>query len=63
MSPTVFKASGLRFFFFSREEPRMHVHVRGANGEATFWLEPSVTLALNKGLSLKEINRAQHAIG
>ena len=29
MSPTVFRAKGFRFFFFSREEPRMHVHVHG----------------------------------
>lgn len=27
MSPTVFREKGYRFFFFSREEPRMHVHV------------------------------------
>ncbi len=27
MSPTVFRERGYRFYFFSREEPRMHVHV------------------------------------
>ncbi|MFN7338865.1 MAG: DUF4160 domain-containing protein, partial [bacterium] len=27
MSPTVFREDGYRFFFFSREETRMHVHV------------------------------------
>ena len=26
MSPTVFRYKGYRFFFFSREEVRMHVH-------------------------------------
>ena len=26
MSPTIFREGGYRFFFFSREEPRMHVH-------------------------------------
>jgi len=26
MSPTVFKKAGFRFFFFSREEARPHVH-------------------------------------
>ena len=27
MSPTVFREKGYRFFFFSREEPRAHVHI------------------------------------
>jgi len=27
MSPTVLKEAGYRFFFFSREELRMHVHI------------------------------------
>jgi len=42
MSPTIFRERGYRFFFFSLEESRMHVHVRSGNGEAEFWLEPSV---------------------
>jgi hypothetical protein len=33
-SPTVFREAGFRFYFFSREEPRMHIHVQGQNGEA-----------------------------
>jgi hypothetical protein len=36
MSPTIFREGGFRFYFFSREEPRMHVHVQGQNGEAKF---------------------------
>lgn len=36
MSPTVFKEAGYRFFFFSREEPRMHVHIVSEDGEASF---------------------------
>ena len=47
MSPTVFKESGYRFFFFSREEKRIHVHVISGDGEAKFWLEPEVELAKN----------------
>ena len=39
MSPTVFKEKGYRFFFFSREELRMHIHVSSHDGEAKFWLE------------------------
>ncbi|MEH6608803.1 MAG: DUF4160 domain-containing protein [Halioglobus sp.] len=49
MSPTVFRERGYRFYFFSREETRKHVH--GADGEAKFWLEPEIELAKNYGLS------------
>jgi hypothetical protein len=36
----VFREKGYRFFFFSREEPRAHVHIHCSDGEAKFWLEP-----------------------
>ena len=58
MSPTVFREAGFRFYFFSREESRMHVHVQGQNGEAKFWPEPAIELAKNAGLSQREINAA-----
>jgi hypothetical protein len=51
MSPTIFRERGFRFLFFSREEPRIHVHVQCADGEAKFWLDPAITLAKSKGLS------------
>lgn len=38
------RVKGFRFYFFSREEPRAHVHVQHAEGEATFWIEPTVEL-------------------
>jgi hypothetical protein len=44
MSPTVFKFKGYRFFFFSREEERMHIHVECSDGEAKFWLVPEIEL-------------------
>jgi hypothetical protein len=50
MSPTVLRIEGYRFYFFSREETRMHVHVQHADGEAKFWLEPLIELAQNHGL-------------
>jgi len=56
MSPTVFRYRGYRFFIFSREETRMHVHVYCADGEAKFWLTPNVSLAQNYGLSKSQIN-------
>jgi hypothetical protein len=55
MSPTVFRERGYRFFFFSREEPRMHIHVISAKGEAKFWLEPAIELAQNWGLPPKDL--------
>lgn len=59
MSPTVFKANGFRFFFFSKEESRMHVHVSSSKGEAKFWLEPIVALAQYFNLSQKDLREAQ----
>ena len=58
MSPTIFRESGFRFYFFSREEPRMHVYVQGQNGEAKFWLEPVIELAQFVGLSRHELKEA-----
>ena len=58
MSPTIFRAKGLRFFFFSREESRVHVHVIGGDGEAKIWMEPSIELARNAGLSWTELGTA-----
>lgn len=55
MSPTIFREGGYRFYFFSREELRMHVHVCSAQGEAKFWLEPVIALAQNAGLSPRQL--------
>ena len=55
MSPTIFRERGFRFFFFSREESRMHVHVHCGQGEAKFWLEPQIELAQNYGLAAKDL--------
>ncbi|MDJ0656144.1 MAG: DUF4160 domain-containing protein [Xanthomonadales bacterium] len=44
----------LRTHFFSREEPRMRVHVLSGDGEAKFCLEPEIELARNY-----RFNRAQ----
>ncbi len=57
MSPTVFRECGYRFFFFSREEERMHVHVLSGNGEAKFWLEPEIELAKNYHYSRITVER------
>lgn len=62
MGPTLFRERGYRFFFFSREEPRMHVHVHHANGEAKFWLEQDIALAQNYGLSQNALNEVEAMI-
>ena len=62
MSPTIFKKAGLRFYFFSREEDRPHVHVQGDRGEAKYWLEPEIVLAQNFGLSRASLGTALRLI-
>jgi hypothetical protein len=58
--PTVLRVGGFRFHFYSDEsEEPAHIHVRSANGECKFWLEP-VGLAGNRGIprhDLREIER------
>jgi hypothetical protein len=55
VSPTVFRYRQYRFFFFSREEPRMPVHVFSPDGEAKFWLEPQIELAVSMGFRTVEL--------
>jgi hypothetical protein len=62
VSPTVLRVRGYRFYFFSREESRSHVHVQHASGEAKFWLEPAVELAADYGLGQTRINAARKII-
>jgi hypothetical protein len=62
MSPTVFRESGYRFFFFSREEERMHVHVLSGDGEAKFWLKPEIELAKNYHYSAKQLKEIKPLI-
>jgi hypothetical protein len=62
VSPTLFRYRSYRFYFFSREEPRMHVHVISPDGEAKFWLEPEIELAVNKGLGSTELNELQRIV-
>ena len=60
MSPTIYRQGAYRFYFNSREEDRMHVHVESPDGKAKFWLEPFVALADFHDLkqhNLKEIQR------
>ncbi len=62
MSPTILRKQGYRFFFFSREETRSHVHVYCENGEAKFWLTPDIELARNHHLSRTELTQIEKII-
>lgn len=62
MAPTVVRDGPFRLFFFSREEPRIHVHVSHPDGEAKFWLTPIVALADHTGLSSKQLRDAQSVV-
>lgn len=55
MSPTIFREKGYRFYFLSNEEKRIHVHITCENGEAKFWLEPIIVLAVSYGLNKRKL--------
>ena len=57
VSPTVFRDGPYRFYFFSREEERMHVHVETPDGELKVWLEPRIELAQNHGIAEREVTK------
>jgi Domain of unknown function (DUF4160) len=52
----LFRDGPFRFFFFSREEERMHIHVQSADGEAKFWIEPTIELARNHKLTSQDLS-------
>lgn len=62
MSPTILKERGYRFFFFSREEPRMHVHISCSDGETKFWLDPDIEMAKNYKISRKQLKEIERII-
>ncbi|ACY85912.1 hypothetical protein ETAE_3079 [Edwardsiella piscicida] len=62
MSPAVYNEKGFRFYFFSREEQRMHIHVVGKDGEAKFWIEPEVTLATSYNLSVVNLSKLEQSV-
>ena len=57
MSPTIFRIGPYRFFFFSREEEKKHVHIVSGDGEAKYWLEPKIELAKYHGFNKKQLNK------
>lgn len=61
MSPTVLRFGPYRFFFYSREENKQHVHVEEGNNTAKFWLDP-VELAESHGFSTRELNKLEQIV-
>lgn len=60
--PTVLRVGRYRFFFFSNEgEEPPHVHVKAAEDEAKFWLNP-VQLVVNYGFNASELNEIERLI-
>lgn len=62
ITPTVVRDGQFRLFFFSREAPRVHVHVAHPDGEAKFWLTPDVALANATGLSKRQLREAGNVV-
>lgn len=40
----------------------MHVHVFSPEGEAKFWLEPQIELAVSKGIHLAELTELRRVV-
>ena len=40
----------------------MHVHVKGADGDAKFWLEPEIELAMQHGLPVRRVNEIRRLV-
>ena len=57
--PTVLRAEGFRFFFYSNEsDEAAHIHVEHGDGTAKFWLE-RVELVESVGMKAQELKRAR----
>ncbi len=41
----------------------MHVHVACSDGDAKFWLEPKIDLAMQRGLAPHRLNQIRKIIG
>ena len=58
--PTVLRIGPYRFHFYSDEQNEpAHIHVRCADGECKFWLDP-IMMAGNRGIrphDLREVER------
>ena len=54
--PTILTIYGFRFFFYSNEESRMHVHVEAQGREIKIWLD-TLEVAQNNGVPQHDVTR------
>ena len=59
--PELLRLFGLRFFFYSNDHEPIHIHVRSADGEARFTIDP-VACIENHGLKNKDLYLAEAII-
>jgi Domain of unknown function (DUF4160) len=60
--PTVLPVGRYRFYFFSDEgEEPPHIHIKAAEDQAKFWLDP-IALASNYGFKAHELNEIERII-
>ena len=57
MSPTFLNEKGYRFFTWSKEEERAHIHVVQGDKQCKFWLEPEIKMADNNGFKQQDLNK------
>ena len=60
--PTVFFDGKYRYYFFSREENRKHVHVSCSEGEVKIWLEPEISVAKVVNLNSYQVNEVLNTV-
>jgi diadenosine tetraphosphate (Ap4A) HIT family hydrolase len=63
--PVVFRYKSFRFFFYANggnpREP-LHIHVRGSDGEAKFWLKSAAQLAGSEGYDARTLRELSQVI-
>ncbi len=59
--PTVMIIGAFRFFFYSREEERMHVHIELQGRVAKIWLD-NFEVAENYGFKDFQLNKIQRLV-
>ena len=62
MSPIFLNEKGYRFFIWSKEEERMHIHVMKDEKYCKYWLKPSIEIAENNGFKKYELNEIERII-
>ena len=60
--PTIYREGPYRFFFNSREETRMHVHVQSTDGACKFGWNPSSRLLMHTYCLSTDLTRIEQII-